>query len=108
MSEAALQRRIVKALLAEGCWAGKVYASIYGQTGWPDILAIVPPHGRVLAIEVKLPGGKVTPLQEHTMAAMAAAGAVAGVARSIEEALGLLAIANFEREAVLDSKQGPP
>jgi Holliday junction resolvase len=90
MIEANLQRRIVQALRAEGCWAGKVYASIYAQTGWPDILAIVPPHGRVLAIEVKLPGHKATPLQEWTLEEMRKVGAVAGVAESVEGALVML------------------
>jgi Holliday junction resolvase len=97
VTEAALQRRIVKALRAEGCWSGKVYASIYAQTGWPDVLAIVPPHGRVLAIEVKLPGHKATPLQEWTLEELRKAGAVAGVAESVEGALALLEEAKGER-----------
>ncbi len=107
MSEAALQRCIVKYLRTQGCWAEKVYASRFGQAGWPDILAILPPSGqqggriswpsclppsgRLLALEVKLPGNIPTPLQSATLERMAKAGAYSRVVWSLEDVKRALA-----------------
>ncbi len=91
MSEAALQRCIVKYLRSQGCWAEKVYASRFGQAGWPDILAILPPSGRLLALEVKLPGNIPTPLQSATLERMAKAGAYSRVVWSLEDVKKALA-----------------
>lgn len=90
MSEAALQRKIVKYLRSQGCWAEKVHATRFGQAGWPDILAILPPSGRLLALEVKLPGNVPTPLQTATMERMDKAGAYSRVVWSLEDVRLLL------------------
>lgn len=36
----------------------------FGNSGVPDFLCCVPPHGRFLAIEAKANGGKTTALQD--------------------------------------------
>ncbi len=46
--------------------------------------------GKFLAIEVKTPTGRATPEQLAFIAAVQAAGGVAGVVRSVEEAVGLV------------------
>jgi len=57
----------------------------YGAPGSPDILAIEPPHGRLLAIECKLPGRKTTAAQKEFLARVGQAGGRAFVVHSIEE-----------------------
>ena len=53
--------------------------------GVPDIIAIH--QGRVYGLELKAEGGKPTPKQIETIAAMQMAGAIAGVAVGLDEAL---------------------
>lgn len=65
-------------------WATAITAGPYTRRGLPDIFAIV--DGQALMIEVKQPGGAVTPMQAATIAKMQIAGAVAVVARSLEDA----------------------
>lgn len=57
----------------------------YGQKGSSDILGVLPPSGRLLAIEVKRPGNKPTEHQTAWLERMRAAGAVCIVATSIED-----------------------
>jgi hypothetical protein len=56
--------------------------------GVPDVVAIH--QGRVYGLELKAEGGKPTPKQVETIAAMQMAGAVTGVAVGIDEALAWL------------------
>ncbi len=64
---------------------------IYGLcTGSSDLIGIVAPHGRLIAIEVKSAEGKPTPEQEAFMEIVRRFGGVAGVARSVEEAMALV------------------
>lgn len=70
-----------------GCYAVKTRGD-YRQGGQPDILGSY--QGRVLALEVKRPGGRATPLQLATLAKWRQAGAVAGVVRSVEEVKNLM------------------
>jgi hypothetical protein len=63
------------------------FASINGIS---DILACLPPDGRLLAVEVKQPGRRVTPHQQAFLAAVCAAGGLALVVddvRQLEAAL---------------------
>ena len=70
--------------------------------GWPDLFGFrfvtVTPEliGAALpvfaAIEVKAPGGRLRPEQEHILAALRSMGALCGVARSYEEAAAILGI----------------
>jgi len=65
-----LERDIVAAILrllrkTPECFAWKEHGGRYGTAGIPDIIACF--HGKFLAFEVKVPGGKLTKLQELTM-----------------------------------------
>jgi hypothetical protein len=53
--------------------------------GVPDVIAIH--QGRVYGLELKAEGGKPTPRQVETIAAMQMAGAITGVAVGLDEAL---------------------
>lgn len=53
--------------------------------GTSDIIGCVVPTGRMFVIEVKQPGKDATPLQQAFLDRMAEAGALAFVARSIED-----------------------
>ena len=55
--------------------------------GWPDILAIGP-EGRVVFIEVKLPGKSPEPIQEHTHNQLRRLGHTVLVATTLLEATG--------------------
>lgn len=61
-------------------------------TGSSDLFCVVLPHGRFCAIEIKRPkGGVISPEQEKFMAHVRLAGGVAGAAKSVDEALALVA-----------------
>lgn len=86
MTEAALTRRILCALRAlPRAWAVKIHGSAYQDAGTPDILGCY--AGRMFALEVKTPHGRVTPIQARTLARWEATGAVAAVVRSELEAM---------------------
>lgn len=95
--------QIVNALKAKGVtWLLKTHGGPHQRAGVPDILCIAPATGKLVAIEVKRPVlGKVTQLQAAQIEKINAAGGVAGVARSTEEALCILRRAN-EGRARLD------
>ena len=58
-------------------------------TGGSDIIGISP-AGRFIAIEVKTRTGRVSPEQQRFIDAVNRAGGIAGVARSVEDALELI------------------
>lgn len=99
--EGALMRRIMLALSEAGAitWRNNCgYATYpngvvvkYGvcNPGGSDLVGIAP-GGRFLAIEVKVPGAHPTPEQVRFIEAVKAAGGVAGVVRSVDDAITLL------------------
>ena len=112
--ETKLQARIMLALSEAGCtvwrnesalaWVGRVIhqqgdtVTLAGArrlraglcTGSSDLIGIHKPTGRLVAIEVKTSTGRATPEQRTFIDAVLAAGGIAGIARSPEEALSLL------------------
>jgi hypothetical protein len=72
----------------------KLHGGPMQKAGLPDLLVVY--KGRAYFFEVKRPGGKATPLQEHTLAELWVAGAVACVVNSADEVLG--ALSDLERE----------
>jgi hypothetical protein len=56
--------------------------------GVPDVIAIH--EGRCYALEIKAPGGRATPKQLETIAAMEAAGAFTAIAEGLDRALAVL------------------
>ena len=111
--ETKLQNRILLALSDEGCtvwrnetagvWLGKVIHKASDQVtltnarmftaglcvGSSDIIGIAP-GGRFLAIEVKTETGRPTQGQRRFIEAVRRAGGIAGIARSVEDALELI------------------
>lgn len=55
------------------------------MAGIPDLIGCY--NGRFVGLEVKRPGKPLTQLQAHTLKRIAAAGGVAAVVHSVEEAL---------------------
>ena len=66
------------------------YVRANTQRGMSDIMGVLR-DGRTLAIEVKSRTGRMRPGQEEFLASIRAAGGVAGVCRSVEDAVALLA-----------------
>ena len=59
----------------------------FTETGTPDVLGCLPPSGRIIALERKRKGEEITPLQAKRLREWAAAGAIAGVFETADEAL---------------------
>ena len=98
--ETKLQNQIIVALCQNGCVArnhtvGQFYTKYgaivnIGQHGESDIFGHRISDGKALYIEVKLPGDEPRDDQQQFLDAMRAAGAIAGCAHSVEEALQIV------------------
>ncbi len=58
--------------------------------GFSDLFGVRKSDGRAIFIEVKTPKGKLTSQQMHFLEMMRNSGAVAGICRSVEDALNLI------------------
>lgn len=88
MSEQQIQKRILDHLAKlPNTWSVKVISA--NKNGVPDILACV--NGKFVAIEVKTPTGRVSPLQEYQINRINNSGGLAAVARSVDDVKKLLA-----------------
>lgn len=83
MSEKRIENQIKQYLDSIGAWHIKTHGNMFSKAGTPDILACV--NGRFVAIEVKQPGARVSPLQMAHIKLINQAGGVAFVAYSVEE-----------------------
>lgn len=113
MKESQIQARIMLALSEAGCivwrcetagaWVGRLIHQ-QGDTvtlamarmiqagltkGGADIIGIAP-GGRFIAVEVKTPTGRIRPEQNLFLQRVREAGGIAGIARSVEDALDLI------------------
>ena len=88
VKESVIQRQIIKHLRGMGAWVFNVHGSPYQQVGTPDLL--VGYKGRFYAMEVKRPGGVLSPVQVKVIEEIRASGCVASRVESIEEAERLL------------------
>ena len=98
--ETILQNQIIVALCKNGCVArnhtvGQFFTKYggivnIGHHGESDIMGHRISDGRAIYIEVKLPGEKPRQDQQKFLNAMAASGAIAGCAHSVEEALEIV------------------
>ena len=88
--ESSLVSEIIRALRSmPGVVVRKRHGSAWGVAGDPDLYGAV--NGRHFEIEVKRPGGDApTPLQAARLRQWTAARALAGVARSVEDALRIV------------------
>jgi hypothetical protein len=73
--------------------AGREFWTFRGLPGVSDVLAILPPGGRLLAVECKLPGREPTGLQQAFLDAVARAGGVGIVVRDLNDLVAALASA---------------
>ena len=83
-----IQRQIIKHLRSMGAWVFNVHGSPYQTVGVPDLL--VGYKGRFYAMEVKRPGGVLTPVQAKVIEEIKSSGSVAGRVESVEDAMKLL------------------
>lgn len=84
MSEKIIVNHILKYLKSlEGCFAWKEHGGKYGTAGIPDIICCY--HGKFYSFEVKMPVGKLTKLQEVTLAKIQNSGGSAVKVTSLEE-----------------------
>lgn len=98
--ETELQNKIIAALGLNGCVARNHtvgnFLTLYGSRikigtpGESDIMGHRIVDGKALYIEVKLPGESPRPDQQKFLNAMTCAGAIAGCAHSVEEALDIV------------------
>jgi hypothetical protein len=92
--------RIVKALKeCPGVAVRKRHGTAMGVAGDPDLYGSI--HGRHFEIEVKRlddPGSIPTELQAQRMQEWRAAGALVGIARSVEDAFAILHITSPDSE----------
>ena len=98
--ETKLQNQIIAALCQHGCVArnhtvGQFYTKYggivnIGNNGEADVWGHRISDGKAFYIEIKLPGESPRQDQEKFLRAMRAAGAIAGCAHSVEEALAIV------------------
>lgn len=79
---------ILTALRKRGIYARRIHGSAYQIPGFPDIFCIV--GGRFLGLEVKTEKGQLSKIQAHEIDQIRKAGGVAGVVRSVGEALAIV------------------
>lgn len=93
MLENTLQRKIQKYLKENlpNAVVWKNHGNQYSVIGLPDIMCVY--KGNLICIEVKIEGNKPTKLQEVTLNKLSKAGAITGIAYSIEDVKQML-IAN--------------
>lgn len=97
--ETVLMRKIMVALSEAKCFVLRTNSGVFFDSnggrvriGFPGLSDLVgcTSEGRFFAIEVKLPGEHPREDQKKFLNAMAATGALAGVAHSVEEALEIV------------------
>ena len=86
--ESRLSRKIMAALRERGAMVWKNHGSQYMTAGLPDIVGVY--NGKMIAIETKMPGGRLSEIQKHRLEEMRQAGASVVVAHSVEEALTVI------------------
>ena len=90
MLESALQRKIQKYLKDNlpNAVVWKNHGNKYSVIGLPDIMCVY--EEKIICIEVKMPGNTPTKLQEITLKKLKEAGAITGIAYSIEDVQKIL------------------
>jgi hypothetical protein len=86
ISERDLTKQIRDYLRLKGIFHWKNWGGPIGEKGVPDILGVLP-DGKALMIEVKTETGKVSPEQESFIENASRVGAVAFIARSINDVM---------------------
>lgn len=86
MNEADLTKKIMRKLKGRGGFWVKVHGGPFQVTGLPDIIGCY--KGRFVGLEVKVPGREstLTPRQSLILSQILAAGGIAQMITSVEEA----------------------
>ena len=71
-----------------GCFCWKQHGGQFGTAGLPDVICCI--RGHFVAFEVKTPEGRLTKLQEVTIAKIQAAGGVAHKVTGVQEVKEIL------------------
>jgi Holliday junction resolvase len=85
MKEKQVVNKIIDALRRRGVYVVKIHGGPYQQMGLPDLWCVW--QGRLVCLEVKLPGEQPTPRQEHEIGRLRAAGATVAVVTSVDESI---------------------
>ncbi len=85
-SEQQIQKSIIKYLHEIGAYTFKTVSS--NRAGIPDVIACI--DGRFIALEIKRPKGKATPLQKLELSKIVKSGGVASVVTSVEDVRAIL------------------
>ncbi len=83
--ESEIKASIKKYLSLRGIFTWNQWQGQFSVKGVPDLVGIIPGSGKLLGIEVKVPGGKPRPEQEEFIKRINESGGVAFVASSVEE-----------------------
>ncbi len=86
--ESSIMTSIMRELRRRGAMVIKIHGDPYIPGGTPDLIGCV--SGRCFVLEVKRPGEKPRALQVQQLEKWRKAGAVAGVATSVKEAVYLV------------------
>lgn len=93
--EAPLVRAMMRHARAEHCWVKKNHGSLYGLTGEPDLLILIPVPYQTYAVpvfvEVKSAGGSASKLQKMRLVTLQRVGAIAECVDSLEKFKALIA-----------------
>ena len=92
MKESQIQKKILHYLKTKGIYAFKIVTA--NRKGIPDIAVCY--KGKYLALEVKRPGGKTTPLQDINLRQIRDSGGKAEVVTCLEEVIDILQIIDLE------------
>jgi hypothetical protein len=96
--ETEITRAIRGVLNGLGVYHFKVLQGLGCHPGVSDIIGVVPPSikrewaGKILAIEVKTPRGRLSDYQKRFLAMIKRDGGIAGVARSVDDLIDLLGV----------------
>lgn len=98
MLESKLQRKIQQYLKNNlpNSVVWKNHGNQYSVIGLPDIMCLY--RGKLICIEVKIPGNKPTKLQEVTLQKLKDAGAIVGIAYSSQDVEKILLEGGIECE----------
>ena len=97
MKESDHQTKVVDWLRAEGHYAVVIHADEMQERGISDILACI--TGVFVAIEMKMPGEKLSTIQKYHLAKVIEAGGKAFVAYNLQGVItGLIALGLYEEE----------
>ena len=89
ISEAEITKQIRQYLNLKGIFHWKQFQTLGSKAGVSDIIGILP-DGRFLAIEVKIPRGRVSPYQQEFLDQITKSNGIAIIARSVDDVIEVI------------------